>query len=130
MPKPLEEASFPGDESLQAALARIPELREEFWRDVKVVGGKSEMNMALEQAGRVADFLEFGELMARDALNREESCGGHFREESVTPEGEALRDDENCQHVAAWRHVAGGDAELVKEPLEFERVTPSQRSYK
>ena len=113
------------------ALQRIPELREQFWNDVRVVGGKSEMNNALEQAGRVADFLEFAELMARDALQRSESCGGHFREESQTEEGEALRNDDDFAYAAAWEFNGVGETpELHKEQLEFEYVKLTQRSYK
>ena len=116
---------------LEAALARIPELREEFWRNVNVPGSDAELNQALEKAGRVADFLELGELICRDALHREESCGGHFREEYQTPDGEALRDDERFAYVAAWEYT--GDLQrprLHKEPLEFEYVHLAQRSYK
>jgi succinate dehydrogenase / fumarate reductase flavoprotein subunit len=118
---------------LRQALVDIPALREEFWRDVKVTGSAGDFNMALEEAGRVADYLEFGELMVLDALERRESCGGHFREESQTAENEALRDDENFCHVAAWEHkgehnIAG--SVLHKEPLAFENVHLSQRSYK
>ncbi|HEX6667980.1 MAG TPA: fumarate reductase/succinate dehydrogenase flavoprotein subunit [Gemmatimonadales bacterium] len=116
---------------LREALARIPELREEFWRDVNVPGSDVELNQALEKAGRVADFLELAELMCRDALHREESCGGHFREEYQTEDGEALRDDERFAYVAAWEY-GGRDAEprLHKEPLAFEYVHLAQRSYK
>jgi succinate dehydrogenase / fumarate reductase, flavoprotein subunit len=116
---------------LQEALARIPELREEFWRNVNVPGSDVELNQALEKAGRVADFLELGELMCRDALHREESCGGHFREEYQTDDGEARRDDERFAYVAAWEYT--GDLQsprLHKEPLEFEYVHLAQRSYK
>jgi succinate dehydrogenase / fumarate reductase flavoprotein subunit len=116
---------------LRKALARLPELREEFWRDVNVPGSGTELNQALERAGRVADFLELAELMCRDALHREESCGGHFREEYQTEEGEALRDDERFAYVAAWEYT-GRDSEprLHKEPLVFEYVQLAQRSYK
>jgi succinate dehydrogenase / fumarate reductase flavoprotein subunit len=109
----------------------IPKLREEFWRDVNVPGSDAELNQALEKAGRVADFFELAELMCKDALHRTESCGGHFREESQTPDGEALRDDEHFAYVAAWEY-AGDDREpiLNKEPLVFENVKLSQRSYK
>ncbi|MFT7620780.1 MAG: succinate dehydrogenase / fumarate reductase flavoprotein subunit [Planctomycetota bacterium] len=119
------------EEGLKKALKIIPELREEFWRDVRVLGEGGNMNQELEKAGRVADFLEFGELMCRDALNRNESAGGHFREEFQTPEGEALRDDENYKYVAAWE-FQGEDKEptLHKEELEFENVELTQRSYK
>jgi succinate dehydrogenase / fumarate reductase flavoprotein subunit len=116
---------------LQRALDRIPEMREEFWKDVRVAGSGGELNQSLEKAGRVADFLEFGELMCRDALERNESCGGHFREEYQTPEGEALRDDENYTYVAAWEYRGPGVAPaLHKEPLQFNYVHPAQRSYK
>jgi succinate dehydrogenase / fumarate reductase flavoprotein subunit len=118
-------------DGLKKALERIPELRAEFWENVNVLGGNEELNQSLEKAGRVADFMELGELMCKDALDRNESCGGHFREESQTPEGEALRDDENYTYVAAWEFQ--GDVskpKLHKEPLLFEYVPPSQRSYK
>jgi succinate dehydrogenase / fumarate reductase flavoprotein subunit len=116
---------------LRKALELIPKLREEFWRDVNVPGSDAELNQALEKAGRVADFFELAELMCKDALHRTESCGGHFREESQTPDGEALRDDEHFAYVAAWEY-AGDDTEpiLNKEPLVFENVKLSQRSYK
>jgi succinate dehydrogenase / fumarate reductase, flavoprotein subunit len=119
------------EKGLREALARIPELREEFWRNVNVPGSDTELNQALERAGRVADFLELGELICRDALHREESCGGHFREEYQTDDGEALRNDERFAYVAAWEYT-GHDAEprLHKEPLEFEYVHLAQRSYK
>jgi succinate dehydrogenase / fumarate reductase flavoprotein subunit len=117
--------------SLKKALQRVPELREEFWKNVNVLGGGEELNQALENAGRVADFLEFGELMCQDALHRNESCGGHFREEYQTPDGEALRDDDKYSYVAAWEYAGPGkQAILNKEPLNFEYVHPSQRSYK
>ena len=116
---------------LQEALERIPQLREEFWRNVNVPGSDTELNQALERAGRVADFLELSELMCRDALHREESCGGHFREEYQTEDGEALRDDEHFAYVAAWEYT-GRDTEprLHQEPLDFEYVHLAQRSYK
>ena len=118
-------------EGLEEALKVIPEIREEFYENVSVPGGRNEMNQSLERAGRVADFLEFGELMCRDALTREESCGGHFREESQTEENEAKRDDENFSHVAVWEYKGEGSEPVMhKEPLTFENVTPSQRSYK
>jgi succinate dehydrogenase flavoprotein subunit len=116
---------------LQEALARIPALREEFWRNLNVPGSDAELNQALEKAGRVADFLELGELMCRDALHREESCGGHFREEHQTDDGEARRDDERFAYVAAWEYT--GDLQsprLHREPLAFEYVHLAQRSYK
>jgi succinate dehydrogenase / fumarate reductase flavoprotein subunit len=116
---------------LKEALAKIPAIREEFWNNVTVSGSNGELNQTLERAGRVADFLEFGELLATDALNRTESCGGHFREESQTPEGEAQRKDDEFCYVAAWEYT--GDLSrptLHKEALQFESVTLSQRSYK
>ena len=116
---------------LAQALERIPALRAEFWRSVKVLGRGEELNQSLEKAGRVADFLEFGELMCRDALHREESCGGHFRTEHQTPDGEAKRDDGQYCYVAAWEYQ-GSDQEprLHKEPLHFENVKLATRSYK
>jgi succinate dehydrogenase / fumarate reductase, flavoprotein subunit len=117
--------------SLRHALGKIPELREEFCKNVRVLGTDGELNQSLEKAGRVADFLEFAELMCTDALNRTESCGGHYRVESQTPEGEARRDDDNFSYVAAWEWAGAGQAPtLHKEPLTFEYVHPSQRSYK
>ncbi|MEU8245374.1 fumarate reductase/succinate dehydrogenase flavoprotein subunit [Nonomuraea sp. NPDC048916] len=118
------------EESLRKALERIPELREEFWRNVKVSGTAEELNQVLEKAGRVADFFDLAELMCLDALVRAESCGGHFRAESQDADGEALRDDENYAHVSAWEHSPEGEPVLHKEPLEYEYVTMSQRSYK
>ena len=118
-------------EGLEKALQQIPELREEFWKNVKVMGAGEELNLSLEKAGRVADFLEFGELMCRDALTRNESCGGHFREEYQTPEGEAVRDDEQYCHSAVWEYT-GDDAVPIRneEQLEFEYVELALRSYK
>jgi succinate dehydrogenase / fumarate reductase flavoprotein subunit len=119
------------DASLRRALDRIPKLRELFWHEVSVPGRNDNLNQSLEYAGRVADYLEFAELLAVDALHRRESCGGHFREESQTAEGEALRDDEHYTYVAAWEFTGvGRPPELHKEPLIFEEVHPSQRSYK
>ena len=115
---------------LTEALARIPKLREEFWKDVRVPGTGEQLNQSLEYAGRVADFFELAELMCRDALERNESCGGHFREEFQTPEGEARRDDENFSYVAAWEYRESGDPAMNPEPLTFDYVKPSQRSYK
>lgn len=116
---------------LEKALTEIPALREEFWKNVNVLGSEGSFNQNLEHAGRLADFLEFGELMALDALHREESCGGHFREESQTPEGEAKRDDEKFCYVGAWEYKGDGvKPELSKEPLEFENVHLVTRSYK
>jgi succinate dehydrogenase / fumarate reductase, flavoprotein subunit len=116
---------------LRKAVARIPQLREEFWHNVSVPGPNSTLNKNLEYAGRVADYLEFAELLTIDALHRKESCGGHFREESQTPDGEALRDDDRYAYVAAWEfHGVGKPPTLHKEPLTFEYVKPTQRSYK
>ncbi|MBI4866427.1 MAG: fumarate reductase/succinate dehydrogenase flavoprotein subunit [Candidatus Wallbacteria bacterium] len=116
---------------LEEALARIPKLREEFWTNVTVTGTPGEFNQVIEKAGRVADYLEFAETMVLDALTRSESCGGHFREESQTPDGEALRDDANFSHAACWEFKGVGvPPALHKEPLTFEHVKPSQRSYK
>jgi succinate dehydrogenase / fumarate reductase flavoprotein subunit len=118
-------------EGLKLALGRIPELRERFWRDVKVLGSGEELNQSLERAGRVADFFELAELICLDALDRNESCGGHFREEYQTPEGEAARDDERYAYAAAWEfRGVGNPPALHKEPLTFDYVHPSQRSYK
>ena len=119
------------EQGLTKAKGMIKELRAEFWKDVMIPGTAYELNPELEKAGRVADFLELGELMVDDALNRRESCGGHFREESQTPEGEALRDDDNFTYVAAWEFQGiGNDATLHKEELKFEEVHLTQRSYK
>jgi succinate dehydrogenase / fumarate reductase, flavoprotein subunit len=116
---------------LKSALQQIPALREQFWRDVKVLGTGEELNQSLEKAGRVADFFELAELMCRDALERNESCGGHFREEYQTPDGEAQRDDEHYSYSAAWEFTGVGNPPVLhKEPLVFEYVHPSQRSYK
>lgn len=118
-------------EGLQKAKKLIAELRADFWKNVIVLGENEEVNQSLEKAGRVADFLELGELMIDDAYNRAESCGGHFREESQTPEGEALRDDENFAYVAAWEYTADNQPEVLhKEELVFENVKLTQRSYK
>jgi succinate dehydrogenase / fumarate reductase flavoprotein subunit len=119
------------DASLRFALSRIPDIRAEFYENVNVPGEEGELNQSLERAGRVADYLELSELMCIDALHRTESCGGHFREESQTPEGEALRDDEHFSYVAAWEYgESGTPPTLHKEHLDFEYVHPSQRSYK
>jgi len=119
------------EESLRRALAKIPELRDEFWKNVRVLGAEEELNQSLEKAGRVADFLEVAELMCTDARHRTESCGGHFRLESQTSEGEAKRDDANFCYVAAWEYTGPGQAPaLHKEPLAFEHVHLAQRSYK
>ncbi|RSN08571.1 fumarate reductase/succinate dehydrogenase flavoprotein subunit [Nonomuraea sp. WAC 01424] len=118
------------EESLRKALERIPELREEFWKNVKVSGTAEELNQVLEKAGRVADFFDLAELMCLDALVRTESCGGHFRAESQDPDGEALRDDEHFAHVSAWERTPSGETVLHKEALEYEYVKMTQRSYK
>jgi succinate dehydrogenase / fumarate reductase flavoprotein subunit len=119
------------DAGLRRALDRIPRLREEFWQNVSVPGPQNNLNKNLEYAGRVGDYLEFAEVLTLDALNRTESCGGHFREESQTPDGEALRDDEHFAYAAAWEFQGVGKAPVLhKEPLVFEYVKPSQRSYK
>jgi len=116
---------------LEKVIKEIPALREEFWQNVKISGGKAEFNQTLEKAGRVADFLEFGELMAHDALDREESCGGHFREEHQTEDGEAERDDEKFCHVSAWEFQGVGNKHAFhKEPLTFDNVKLVTRSYK
>ena len=117
--------------SLKEALQRIPVLREEFWNDAKVTGHNGELNQDLEVAGRVADFLEFAELVVLDALTRRESCGGHFREEFQTPDGEAKRDDEHFSFVSAWEYQGAEKPPLLhKEPLVYEEVHMTQRSYK
>jgi succinate dehydrogenase / fumarate reductase flavoprotein subunit len=106
-------------------------LREEYWRNVNVPGSEGDLNQQLESAGRVADFFELGELMCVDALHRNESCGGHFREEFQTEDGEALRDDVHYQYAAAWEYEGPDSSpELHREPLEFNYVHPAQRSYK
>jgi succinate dehydrogenase / fumarate reductase flavoprotein subunit len=117
-------------DGLEEALKKIPELREQFYKDVKILGSGEELNQSLEKAGRVADFLEFGELMCLDALDREESCGGHFRTEHQTGEGEALRNDHDYMYVSAWQYGNGSGPTLVKEPLTYETVHPATRSYK
>ena len=117
-------------ESLQSALNIIPKIRDEFINNINIPGTQNEFNPELEKAGRLGDFIDLGELMARDALNREESCGGHFREEHQTEENEALRNDENYAYVAAWEHVNNKPHKLHKEVLEFENVKLVTRSYK
>lgn len=117
-------------DGLKKAIAKIPELRKEFWENVKVPGSGAELNQSLEKAGRVADFLEFGELMCNDALHRNESCGGHFREEYQTEEGEAKRDDDKFAYAAAWEYKKDAAHVLHKEELKFENVHIAQRSYK
>jgi succinate dehydrogenase / fumarate reductase flavoprotein subunit len=118
------------EKGLKEAIQEIRQLREEFWKDVRVPGSADEFNPELEKAGRVADFIELGELMCMDALNRSESCGGHFREESQTEEGEAQRDDEKFMYVAAWENKGNNTWELHKEELKFEVIKIAQRSYK
>jgi len=119
------------EKGLKEAKKEIKQLRLDYWKNVKLIGANNELNMTLEKALRVADFLELGELMVDDALNRRESCGGHFREESQTEEGEAKRDDENFTYVSAWEYKgAEKEAQLHKEILEFENVKLTQRSYK
>ncbi len=115
---------------LEKALKRIPELREEFWKNGKITGDQNTLNSALENAGRIADFIDFGELMCRDALHREESCGGHFRTEHQTPEGEAKRDDANFAYVGAWEYQGDKMPILHKEELVYEKVKMSERNYK
>jgi succinate dehydrogenase / fumarate reductase flavoprotein subunit len=119
------------EEGLKAAIARIPELREEFWRDVRVPGSADSLNQSLEKAGRVADFLEFAEVMCQDALTRDESCGAHYREEHTTEDGEAKRDDDRFAHVAVWEFRGVGEESVrQREELRFEAVPLSQRSYR
>lgn len=118
------------EKGLQKAITEIQLLKKEFWSDVKIPGGINEMNPELDKAGRVADFIELGELMCKDALARKESCGGHFREESQTEDGEALRDDENYMYVSAWELKGESDWQLHKEILSYDEVKPTQRSYK
>jgi succinate dehydrogenase / fumarate reductase flavoprotein subunit len=118
-------------EGLRTALEKIPALRAEYWSDVKVPGSAETLNQSLEKAGRVADFMEFAELMCRDALDRDESCGAHYRVEHTTEEGEARRDDAEYSNVSVWEWTGDpGRPELHREPLRFEHVPPSQRSYK
>jgi succinate dehydrogenase / fumarate reductase, flavoprotein subunit len=118
------------EEGLKEAIRDVQALKKEFWSDVRIPGEINSMNPELDKAGRVADFIELGELMCKDALDRNESCGGHFREESQTEDGEARRDDDNYSYVAAWELKGESDWQLHKEPLNFEIVIPSQRSYK
>ncbi len=119
------------EQSLKKALNEIPSIREEFWQNVSVTGDERELNQALEYAGRVADFLEFAELLCHDALDRDESCGAHFRIEHQMPDGEAKRNDEKYSYVSAWEYAGVEKAPILhKETLEFEEVHPSVRSYK
>jgi succinate dehydrogenase / fumarate reductase flavoprotein subunit len=115
---------------LESALERIPELRERFWADVRVPGSGDTLNQSLEKAGRVADFMEFAEVMCHDALRRDESCGAHYRAEHTTEDGEAKRDDDNFAHVAVWEFRGAEEPALHREPLSFEYVQLSRRSYK
>jgi succinate dehydrogenase / fumarate reductase flavoprotein subunit len=117
-------------EGLTKAIPMIRELREQYWKDVKVLGRNEEPNQALERASRVADFFELGELMCVDALNREESCGGHFRTEYQTPDGEAKRNDDDYAFVSAWEFKSLGEWTLHKEPLNYENIKLATRSYK
>jgi len=118
-------------QGLEAALAKLPAIKDKFWNSVYIPGDAKDINQSLERAGRVADFLEFAEILVRDALAREESCGCHLREESQTEENEAKRDDANFSHVSVWEHKGeGAEPVMHKEQLVFENVTPSQRSYK
>ena len=119
------------EESLKKALEQIPQLREEFWSNLSVTGEEANVNIELERAGRVADFIDFGELLCRDALDRDESCGGHFRVEHQTQEGEAKRDDENFAHVSVWEHQGEGKEPIKhQEPLNYESISLATRSYK
>ena len=119
------------EEGLKKALVLIKQLKDEFWKDLKVPGNVSGVNQELEKAGRVADYFELSELLVNDALNRKESCGAHFREEFQTPDGEALRNDEEYAYVAAWEFAGEGNAHILhKEELKFEDVELKVRSYK
>jgi succinate dehydrogenase / fumarate reductase flavoprotein subunit len=119
------------EKGLKEAIKEIQEIREDFWKNVKVTGHLNEFNQELEKAGRVADFLELGELFAMDALERKESCGGHFREEYMTEEGEALRDDKDYAFVSAWEYKGKPSASVMhKEELEFKDIELKTRSYK
>ncbi|HEY0059005.1 MAG TPA: FAD-binding protein, partial [Flavisolibacter sp.] len=117
-------------QGLREAIAEIQQLKKEFWSDIRIPGAVNDFNPELDKAGRVADFIELGELMCHDALQREESCGGHFREEHQTEEGEALRDDNGFMYVAAWEYKGDHEWQLHKEELKYDVVKPSQRSYK
>jgi succinate dehydrogenase / fumarate reductase flavoprotein subunit len=118
-------------EGLTEAIRKIQELQQQFWQDLALTGAADDFNKQLEQANRLGDYLELGELMARDALMREESCGGHFREEHKTEEGEAKRDDENFSFVSAWEYRGEGqEPAMHKEDLVWDEVTPTTRSYK
>ena len=118
------------EKGLKQAIADIQQLKKEFWNEVRVPGSAEEFNPELEKAGRVADFLELGELMCKDALERNESCGGHFREEYQTEEGEALRNDQDFAFVSCWEYKGDSQHELHKENLVYENIKIAQRSYK
>ena len=118
------------NKNFEEAIEEIRQLKKDFWSNVRIPGTILEVNNELDKANRVADFIELGELMCIDALHRRESCGGHFREEMQTEEGEALRDDDNFKYVAAWEYKGESNWELHKEELTFEVAKPSQRSYK
>ena len=118
------------EKGLKEAVREIQQIKKEFWSDVRIPGSIEEMNPELDKAGRVADFIELGELMCIDALERNESCGGHFREEYQTPEGEAQRKDDEYMYVSAWELKGESKWELHKEELKYEEVKPMQRSYK
>lgn len=118
------------EQGLKKALKLLPELKTEFYRDLLIQGDQLGFNQMLEKALRVADFIEFGEVLCLDALTRNESCGGHFREEYQTPDGEALRNDDDYCHVSCWQHQEGQAPNLIKEPLVFEAIKLQQRSYK
>ncbi len=118
------------EKGLKEAIEEIRQLKKEFWSDVRIPGGIDEMNTELDKANRVADFIELGELMCMDALQREESCGGHFREEHQTEDGEALRHDDKFMYVSVWEYKGDSQFELHRETLDYEVVKPSQRSYK
>src|SRR5262249_29854976 len=119
------------EKGLKELIQKLPEYRESFWKDVHVPGSGEELNMAVERAARVVDLIEFAELMAHDALVRDESCGGHFREEHQTPDGQADRVDDKFMHVSAWEYTGtGSEPTMHKEPLEFTEVKPAVRSYK
>ncbi|HLD43879.1 MAG TPA: fumarate reductase/succinate dehydrogenase flavoprotein subunit, partial [bacterium] len=119
------------EKGLKEALVDIPKLKEDFWKNVRVLGTNEELNYSLEKAGRVADYLDFAQLMCLDALTRDESCGGHFREEHQTKEGEALRNDRSFAHVSVWEHVADNKQPVLhKEPLVFEEIKLAERNYK
>lgn len=118
------------EQGLKEAIVEIQALKKEFWQNVRIPGEIKEMNPELDKAGRVADFMELGELMCKDALERRESCGGHFREESQTEEGEAMRQDGEFMHVSVWDYQGESNWQMNKEPLVYEVIKPTQRNYK